>query len=121
MLLGQSILGGQQTAFGASAPDKLRIDVHGHYFPNDYLDMLDGFGGGETGTAIAGKAPMPGGSGSPAELEGRFQMMDRAGVQMMVLSAAPQLPYFENKQNAITADRFINDAYADIVRRHPER
>lgn len=121
MLIGKSILGDQQTAFAASAPDKLRIDVHGHYFPNDYLDMLDSFGGGETGTAIARKAPMPGGSGGPAELEARFQMMDRAGVQMMVLSAAPQLPYFENKQNAITAARFINDAYADIVRRHPDR
>ena len=121
MLAGTSILGVRQTAFAAGAPDKLRIDVHGHYFPTDYLDLLDRFGGGETGTAIARKAPMPGGSGSAAELEARFEMMDRAGVQMMVLSAAPQLPYFENRQNAITAARFINDAYADIVRRHPDR
>lgn len=121
LLAGQSILGGQQTAVAAAAPDQLRIDVHGHYYPNDYLDMLDGFGGGGTGTAIARKAPLPGGGGSPAELAARFEMMDRAGVRMMVLSAAPQLPYFENRQNAITAARFINDAYADMVRRHPDR
>jgi len=31
-------------------PERLRIDVHGHYFPTSYLDMLDGFGGPETGT-----------------------------------------------------------------------
>lgn len=121
-VLGSSaILGSPQTAFAAGVPDKLRIDVHGHYFPTDYLDMLDSFGGGATGTAIARKAPMPGGSGSPAELEERFKMMDRAGVEMMVLSAAPQLPYFEKKDHAVTAARFINDSYADIVRRHPDR
>ncbi len=107
--------------FAAGAPDTLRIDIHGHYFPTEYLDMLDRFGGGGTGTAIARNAPQPGGSGSPAELRARFQMMDRAGVKMQVLSAAPQLPYFENRQNAITAARFINDAYADIVRRYPDR
>jgi 6-methylsalicylate decarboxylase len=105
-------------AQAASAPERLRIDIHGHYFPNDYLDMLDRFGGGGTGTAIARAAD---GSGSPQELQARFAMMDRAGVKMQILSAAPQLPYFENRENAVTAARFINDAYAEIVQRHPDR
>ena len=48
-------------------------------------------------------------------------MMDRAGVKMQVISAAPQLPYFENKQNAITAAKWINDSYADYVRKFPDR
>ena len=102
----------------AAAPDRLRIDIHGHYFPNDYLDMLDRFGGGGTGTAIARAAD---GSGSPQELQARFAMMDRAGVRMQILSAAPQLPYFENRQNSITAARFINDSYAELVSRYPDR
>jgi len=122
VLAGATVARAQQPGGAASgAPDALRIDVHGHYFPIEYLDMLDRFGGGGTGTAIARNAPKPGGSGSPAELRARFEMMDRAGVQMQVLSAAPQLPYFENRQNAIDAARFINDAYAEIVRRHPDR
>ena len=102
----------------AVAPDRLRIDIHGHYYPNDYLEMLDRFGGGGTGTAIARAAP---GSGSPQELQGRFAMLDRAGVKMQILSAAPQFPYFENRQNAIAAARFINDAYAELVSRFPDR
>jgi 6-methylsalicylate decarboxylase len=101
-----------------AAPDKLRIDIHGHIFPDKYLDLLDSLGGGGTGTKIA---RMVKGSGNPDELEARFQMMDRAGVKMQVLSPAPQFPYFEKKESAVTACRFINDAYAEHVRRHPDR
>ena len=116
-------LGAQQPAANASgAPDKLRIDIHGHIFPTPYLDLLDrmGAGGsaGGTGTHIARIAP---GSGSPDELAARFQMMDRAGVKLQILSAAPQLPYFAKKEDAITAAKFINDSYADYVRRYPDR
>ena len=105
-----------------AAPEKLRIDMHGHIFPNPYLDMLDKMGaggsGGGTGTHIARIAN---GFGTPEELDGRFKMMDRAGVKMQVISAAPQLPYFENKQNAVTAAKWINDSYADYVRKYPDR
>jgi predicted TIM-barrel fold metal-dependent hydrolase len=111
--------GAQQPAAKLSgAPDKLRIDVHAHIYPNEYLDLLDRMGGGGTGTQIARAAP---GSGSPDELASRFQMMDRAGVKMQVLSAAPQLPSFAKKEDSITAARFINDVYADYVRRYPDR
>jgi 6-methylsalicylate decarboxylase len=123
ILAGMPAPGAQQPAANASgAPDQLRIDIHGHIYPNEYLDMLDRMGaggsGGGTGTHIARIAP---GSGSPDELASRFQMMDRAGVKMQALSAAPQLPYFDKKQDAITAAKYINDAYADYVRRYPDR
>jgi predicted TIM-barrel fold metal-dependent hydrolase len=110
-------LGAPQSA-ASGAPEKLRIDMHGHIFPNEYLDMLDRMGGGGTGTHIARIAP---GSGSPEELEARFKMMDRAGVKMQVISAAPQLPYFAKKDDAVTAAKFINDSYAEYVRRYPDR
>lgn len=100
------------------APDKLRIDIHGHIYPDKYLDMLDRMGGSGTGTRIARVAP---GSGSPEELESRFKMMDRAGVKMQVISAAPQFPYFAKKEDAVTAAKFINDSYAEYVRRYPGR
>ena len=118
-LAGLDAAAAQPPAVDASgAPDKLRIDIHGHIYPEKYLDMLDSMGGGGTGTHIARIAK---GSGNPDELEARFQMMDRAGVKIQVLSPAPQLPYFEKKENAVTACRFINDAYAEHVRRHPDR
>jgi len=118
-LAGMPSLAAQQPSADTSgAPDKLRIDIHGHIFPNAYLDLLDRLGGGGTGTHIARIVP---GSGSPDELESRFQLMDRAGVKMQVLSPAPQFPYFEKKESAIEASRFINDAYVEYVRRYPDR
>ncbi len=102
----------------SGAPDKLRIDIHGHIYPLKYLDMLDRMGGSGTGTRIARIAY---GSGNPEDLEARFQMMDRAGVKMQVVSAAPQFPYFAKKDDAVTAAKLINDSYAEYVRRYPNR
>ena len=47
--------------------------------------------------------------------------MDRAGVQMQVLSACPQLPYGENARKAAAAARFVNDQYAELVQRNQGR
>jgi 6-methylsalicylate decarboxylase len=105
-------------AYLSAAPHKLRIDVHAHIYPPEYLDLLDNMGGGGTGTHIA---RILSGSGSPEELAARFEMMDRAGVQMQILSAGPEFPYFDKKEDAVTAARYINDVYADYVLRHPER
>jgi aminocarboxymuconate-semialdehyde decarboxylase len=47
--------------------------------------------------------------------------MDRAGVGMQVLSAAPQLPYGLDEAAAVNAARSVNDQYAELVARHPGR
>jgi aminocarboxymuconate-semialdehyde decarboxylase len=47
--------------------------------------------------------------------------MDRAGVQMQVLSACPQLPYGEDGKKAAGAARFVNDQYAELAQDHPDR
>ena len=96
----------------------MRIDMHAHYFPVRYLDLLDRLGGSQVGTAIArnflaGK--------EPADLEARFGMMDDAGVDLQVLSVSPQSPYFRDEQSALEAARVANDLYADLVRQHPRR
>jgi 6-methylsalicylate decarboxylase len=47
--------------------------------------------------------------------------MDRAGIEMQVLSACPQLPYGEDGQKTARAARFVNDQYAELVQRHRDR
>ena len=47
--------------------------------------------------------------------------MDRAEIEMQVLSACPQLPYGEDAAKAARAARFVNDQYAGLAERHRDR
>jgi len=93
----------------------MRIDVHAHYWTDDYLDLLVDLGKADAG-AVRGI-----GAGGGAELEARLRLMERAGVEIQVLSACPQVPYFEDEKKAARAARFVNDQYAELVQRHPDQ
>jgi 6-methylsalicylate decarboxylase len=93
----------------------MRIDVHADYWTEDYIDVLVDLG--QAG-AVAARGL---GAGDGAELEARLRLMDRAGVEMQVLSACPQLPYGGDGQKAAETARFVNDQYAGLVQRHSDR
>ena len=93
----------------------MRIDVHAHYWTEEYLDRLIDLGKADAGAARGL------GAGGGAELEARLRLMERAGIDMQVLSASPQLPYGEDREKAVAVARFVNDQYADLVERHPDR
>ncbi len=93
----------------------MRIDVHAHYWTNAYLDLLSGFGKQDTATQRGL------GAGGGDELAARLALMDRAGIDMQILSAAPQLPHFPDQASAVRAARFVNDDYAAVVAAHPNR
>jgi 6-methylsalicylate decarboxylase len=61
----------------------MRIDVHAHYWTEDYLDLIADMGRTDTG------AQRGLGAGGGEELEARLRLMDRAGVDMQILSASP--------------------------------
>lgn len=94
----------------------MRIDVHAHLWSEQYLDLLESFG--NTSTAVnRGLGAGPDG----AELDARFALMESAGVDLQVLSAAPASPHFADAAHAVEAARRVNDEYAEIVRRYPYR
>ena len=93
----------------------MAIDVHAHFWTDAYLDKIAALGKTDT-AAQRGR-----GAGDGAELEARLELMDRAGVGMQVLSAAPQLPYGLDEAAAVDAARYVNDQYAELVARHPGR
>ena len=96
----------------------MRIDVHAHYFPVEYLDRLDLYGGSQT-TQLLRKAKLAheGFSG----IEAHFRNMDLAKVDLQVLSVSGQLPYFANENDALDAAKLGNDIYARIVGEYPKR
>jgi 6-methylsalicylate decarboxylase len=93
----------------------MRIDVHAHYWTDEYLDLLEDLGKSDAGAARGL------GAGGGAELEARLRLMDQAGIEMQVLSASPQLPYAEDGEKAAKAARFVNDQYTELVERHLDR
>lgn len=99
----------------------MRIDVHAHYFPFEYLDRLDKYGAHEITEPLRRHQFGYMGSKEPEALKARFAMMDRAKIDLQVLSLSYQLPYFANREHAVDAARFGNDLYAQIVREHPKR
>jgi 6-methylsalicylate decarboxylase len=86
----------------------MRIDVHAHYWTSEYLDLLIDLGKADAGAARGL------GAGAGAELDARLRLMDRAGVEMQVLSACPQVLYGEDAEKATRAARFANDQYAKL-------
>jgi len=96
----------------------MKIDVHAHYFPQEYLDRLDHYGASRV-TSLIRKMNL--GSADFSGLEDHFRNMDRSGVDLQILSVSGQLPYFAQESHAADAARLANDIYARIVREHPTR
>jgi 6-methylsalicylate decarboxylase len=96
----------------------VKIDVHAHYFPVEYLDRMDRCGDPRLTVHIrqAGMA-----SANHHDLSAHFRNMDLAQVDMQVLSISSQLPYYSSENQAVELARFANDIYAGIVREHPKR
>lgn len=93
----------------------MKIDVHAHYWTNEYLDLIAGLGKTDTETQRGM------GAGEVDELTARFKLMDRAGVDMQILSACPQMPYSTDRNAAVRVARFVNDQYAAVVKAYPDR
>jgi predicted TIM-barrel fold metal-dependent hydrolase len=93
----------------------MRIDVHAHYWTEDYLGRLVDLGKTDAGQARGL------GAGDGVELDDRLRLMERAEVEMQVLSACPQVPYSEDAERATSLATFVNDQYAGLVERHPDQ
>jgi 6-methylsalicylate decarboxylase len=86
----------------------MRVDVHGHYLPPEYVSLL----------ARAGQDPAIQQQGTISE---RIGMLDESGVELQVLSLGSNVPYLEKEQDAVAAARVGNDTYAAISREHQGR
>jgi 6-methylsalicylate decarboxylase len=96
----------------------LRIDIHAHYFPLEYLDCLDLYGGSHV-TGLIRKMKLD--SADFSGLRAHLRHMDQSKVDMQILSVSGQLPYFAKEKDAVDAARLGNDIYARIVREYPKR
>jgi len=96
----------------------VRIDIHAHYFPAEYISRLDLYGANHV-TNIVWKMKLA--AADSSGLDAHFRNMELANVDMQILSVSGQLPYFANENEAVDAARLANDIYARIVRENPKR
>ena len=107
-------------AFGgrlrAQNPPATTIDVHGHVWSNEYLDLMDKYGKKDTWVQ-RNKGAGPDG----ADMQKHLEMMDSVGIGIQALSICPQAPHFTDKTQAVTAAKMANDLYAEVVQKYPKR
>ena len=97
------------------------VDIHAHYFPQAYTDLLMRIGGRSLPEAARPRTARPMRQDDPAGIVPRLQQMDEAGVQMQILSPAASPPYADKEADAVEAARLINDSYAELARKYPGR
>jgi 6-methylsalicylate decarboxylase len=109
-------------SWAGAGPAPNIIDVHAHVQVRDYLDALKAAGLHRPvlqSAASSAARPPPAGDDDSSVLA-RLALMDAAGVRLQVLS--PTLaPYLEDETTAVHAARVLNDAHAELTRRHPGR
>ena len=87
------------------------IDVHAHYYPARYLDLI-------------GRPDLP--PRAAAELARqsigeRLDLLDRAGIDIQILSVSQAQPYLPDSRAAAAAAALANDLYADLCHAHRGR
>ncbi len=89
----------------------MRIDVHAHYWPADYLDLLVELG--RTDLARVGR--------QADDFDTRVEEMNKNGVDLQLLSAIGLNTEVADMKGAVRAARRINDIYHEVAQRHPGR
>ena len=97
------------------------VDIHAHYLPKVYNDILLRIGGRSLPEAARPSTARPMRNDDAAQIPTRLQQMDDAGVQLQVLSPAASPPYAEKEADAVEAARLINDSYAELAQKYPGR
>ena len=107
----------------------MRWDLHTHYYPDAFFRLIEQVGGAFSfGTDPTGRTiiryrgsrffgitpPMT----DPAL---RIAEMDRVGIDVEVLSLSTPNVYFAPPERQAEVARLVNDAYAELAARHPQR
>ena len=107
----------------------MKIDVHTHYYPETFFQMIRdtpsefSFAKDPTGRTIITlngarffgvTAPMS----DPAK---RIEDMDRVGIDVEVISLSTPNIFFADETRQPEVARIMNNAYAELIARHPKR
>ena len=106
----------------------VNIDIHNHFFPEAYLRDVEAHPGAATVSHTSDGQRHLNYSGDynviaagHISLEARIQEMDKAGMDMQVLTLTTPGPHVEEGSRGIKVAQLVNDQLAAAVRDHPSR
>jgi len=106
-----------------------KFDLHTHYYPPIYFDKIralpsefsfDKSPSGQTIITYRG-ARFFGVTPPMTDVAKRLEDMDRVGIDVEVVSLSTPNVFFTDAQHQPEIARIVNDAYAELVARHPTR
>ena len=107
----------------------MKIDLHTHYYPEVFFQMLRdtpsefSFAKDPTGrTIITHRGARFFGIPPPmSDPNKRLEDMDRVGIDIEVISLSTPNIFFADETRQPEVARILNDAYADLIAKHPAR
>src|SRR5437870_3799164 len=112
----------------ASMP-KRKLDLHTHYYPAIYFDKIRelpsefSFNQSPSGQTIIKYrgARFFGVTPPMTDVALRIEDMDRVGIDVEVISLSTPNVFFADAQHQPEIARIVNDAYAELIVKHPTR
>lgn len=107
----------------------MRYDLHTHYYPASFFELIRNtpgdfsFGTDPTGRTIIRHRGARFFGVTPAMTDPalRLEAMDRVGIDVEVLSLSTPNVFFAEPAGQAEVARIVNDAYAELIARHPTR
>lgn len=101
----------------------MKVDVHAHLYPREYLKELDGLGSDSPADRAWRRIVTEKVAGTPTmwSVEERLVEMDAVGIDVQVLSLSVPNVYFEDAAKSLYLAQMANDIFADICRKYPDR
>ncbi len=101
------------------------VDIHSHFYPRAYLDLLRRILKNDSTpwarsvqqiqTLLVLREPRM------VDISAHIDDMDRFGVEMQVLSLSIPHAYFDDEADSVEACRIVNDSLAEVCARYPAR
>src|SRR5215470_8884888 len=107
----------------------LKIDIHTHFYPEVYFEFIRrtqsdfAFDHDPTGRTIIKYrgARFFGVTAPMTDVSLRLEDMDRVGIDVEVVSLSTPNVFFAEGGHQTEVARAVNDSYAELVSKHPER
>lgn len=92
----------------------MKIDLHCHYYPREYLQGLERLSVAQSSNVVGVKIPAWEG------VDARMEAMRKAKVDMEVLSVSAPNVFFADKQASLELAQICNDSMAELCGKYPE-